>query len=242
MAGENNVKPPLLLLFPKRSDCVYTSCFCEENVWKLCQDIENRHPTELKYCHVAFVSNQNRTVPLWRQLSSKEENKMVVWDYHVILIYAPDDRAVVYDLDSELPFPTFFWKYAMETFRRDEALSPKFHRKFRVVSASDYLRTFASNRQHMKRKDGTWIKTPPDYPPICTPTYPDNLDSFIEMNPDTGIGKIMTLNQLFARFYREPNPPIVQISQQPAQQPTAQQNVVQQQGPIQPALSKPTSK
>ena len=90
-------------------------------------------------------------------------------DYHAILIYAPDERAVVYDLDSELPFPTFFWKYATETFRRDEALPPEWHRMFRLVSASDYLKHFASDRHHMKRKDGSWIKTPPDYSPISTP-------------------------------------------------------------------------
>ena len=76
---------------------------------------------------------------------------------------------MVYDLDSELPFPTFFWKYATETFRRDEALPPKWHRMFRLVTASDYLKHFASDRRHMKRKDGTWIKTPPDYSPISTP-------------------------------------------------------------------------
>lgn len=95
-------------------------------------------------------------------------------DYHVVLIYAPDERAVVYDLDTELPFPTFFCKYATETFRSDEALRPEYHRKFRLVSASEYLKTFASNRSHMKREDGTWIKTPPDYPPISTPSEFEN--------------------------------------------------------------------
>lgn len=89
-------------------------------------------------------------------------------DFHVILIYAPDERAVVYDLDSALPFPTHFWKYAMETFRSDEVLQPEHHRRFRVIPANVYLREFASDRHHMKREDGTWIKTPPDYPPIST--------------------------------------------------------------------------
>ena len=72
------------------------------------------------------------------------------------------------DLDSALPFPTHFWKYAMETFRSDEVLQPEHHRRFRVIPANVYLREFASDRHHMKREDGTWIKTPPDYPPIST--------------------------------------------------------------------------
>ncbi|XP_043493819.1 protein N-terminal glutamine amidohydrolase-like [Polistes fuscatus] len=174
----------------------------EENVWKLCQDVATKHGSELQHCHVAFISNSRRSVPLWRQRAGKDEDKLVVWDYHVILIYAPDERAVVYDLDSALPFPTHFWKYATETFRSDEALRPEYHRRFRLVPASIYLQQFASNRQHMKREDGTWIKTPPDYPPISTPTCKDNLDSFINMDPGTGLGNVMSLKQLVNRFYR----------------------------------------
>ncbi|XP_025268210.1 protein N-terminal glutamine amidohydrolase isoform X2 [Camponotus floridanus] len=174
----------------------------EENIWKLCQDVATRHPSELQHCHVLFVSNSRRSVPLWRQRAGKDEDKLVVWDYHAILIYAPDERAVVYDLESSLPFPTHFWKYATETFRSDEALRPEYHRRFRLVPASVYLQQFASSRHHMKRKDGTWIKTPPDYPPISTPTCKDNLDSFINMEPGTGLGVVMSLKQLVNRFYR----------------------------------------
>lgn len=89
-------------------------------------------------------------------------------DYHVIFIYAPDERAVVYDLDSDLPFPTHFWKYANETFRSDETLHPELHGRFRVIPATVFLQNFSSNRGHMKRQDGSWIKTPPNYPPIST--------------------------------------------------------------------------
>ncbi|XP_076180864.1 protein N-terminal glutamine amidohydrolase isoform X2 [Ptiloglossa arizonensis] len=173
----------------------------EENVWKLCQDAATRHGSEIDHCYVAFVSNPWRSVPLWRQRAGKDEDKLVVWDYHVIFIYAPDERAVVYDLDSVLPFPTHFWKYAMETFRSDEVVQPKHHRRFRVLPATVYLREFASDRHHMKREDGTWIKTPPDYPPISTPRCKDNLDTFINTEPETGLGVVLTLDQLFERFH-----------------------------------------
>ncbi|XP_014299975.1 protein N-terminal glutamine amidohydrolase isoform X1 [Microplitis demolitor] len=172
MAAESRVSgdkaKPLVPLFSKAADCIYTSCYCEENVWKLCQDVATNHASELSHCYVVFISNSNRSVPLWRQREGKGDDKVIVWDYHAILIYAPDERAVVYDLESALPFPTFFWKYANETFRSDEALRPEYHTRFRLVPATIFLQNFASNRHHMKREDGTWIKTPPNYPPIST--------------------------------------------------------------------------
>ncbi|XP_071867838.1 protein N-terminal glutamine amidohydrolase [Bombus fervidus] len=192
----------------------------EENVWKLCQDVATRHGSELQHCYVAFVSNSWRSVPLWRQRAGKDEDKLVVWDFHVILIYAPDERAVVYDLDSALPFPTHFWKYAMETFRSDEVLQPEHHRRFRVIPANVYLREFASDRHHMKREDGTWIKTPPDYPPISTSTCKDNLDSFINMDPGTGFGVVLTLDQLFDRFHRPNAIPTAPRTPHPQPTPT----------------------
>lgn len=41
-----------------------------------------------------------------------------------------------------------------------------FDRFFRVISAEQYLTEFSSDRRHMRRPDGTWIKPPPPYPPI----------------------------------------------------------------------------
>ncbi|XP_057329340.1 protein N-terminal glutamine amidohydrolase isoform X1 [Microplitis mediator] len=198
----SNKAKPLVPLFPKAADCVYTSCYCEENVWKLCQDIATNHASELPHCYVVFISNNNRSVPLWRQREGKGDDKVIVWDYHAILIYAPDDRAVVYDLESALPFPTFFWKYANETFRSDEVLRVEYHTRFRLVPATLFVQNFASNRHHMKREDGTWIKTPPNYPPISTSTCQDNLDKFINMDPETGLGTVMNLKQLVNQFYR----------------------------------------
>ena len=51
-----------------------------------------------------------------------------VQDYHVIFMYQPDSRCLVYDMDSELPFPTYFHKYVTETFRTDHILHPEHHR------------------------------------------------------------------------------------------------------------------
>lgn len=121
----------------------------------------------------------------------------VIWDYHVIFVYKPDDRCLIFDLDSDLPFPTFFQKYVTETFRTDAILNPgmellpnyqnqveieqqvcffaEYHRFFRVIPAFEFLSTFASDRRHMKKADGSWMKIPPEYPPISTKESTHNL-------------------------------------------------------------------
>ena len=110
-----------------------------------------------------------QVVPLWRQRAGRDEEKLVIWDYHVILIYKPDERCLVFDLDSDLPFPTYFHKYVTETFRTDAILNPEYHRFFRVVPAPLFLQNFASDRRHMKKPDGSWMKPPPPYPCIMPP-------------------------------------------------------------------------
>ncbi|CAG2058600.1 unnamed protein product, partial [Timema podura] len=139
----------------------------EESVWKLCEDVNKRHPTQLQHCHIVFVSNDQRTVPLIAKVVVLESQLNVLFqDYHVLFLYNPDDRCLVYDLDSELPFPTHFHKYVTETFRTDHILKPEYFRYFRVVPAPLFLQHFASDRRHMKRADGSWIHPPPNYPSI----------------------------------------------------------------------------
>lgn len=51
----------------------------EENVYKLCQDVSTKHQSEIEKCHVVFISNPTRTVPLWRQRAGKDEDRLVIW-------------------------------------------------------------------------------------------------------------------------------------------------------------------
>lgn len=66
-------------VFNQRDEEEHVLNFSEENIWKLCQDVATRHPSELQHCHVVFVSNSRRSVPLWRQRAGKDEDKLVVW-------------------------------------------------------------------------------------------------------------------------------------------------------------------
>lgn len=189
-------------LVPSASECSYAACFCEENVWKLCDFVRTTTPNELSKSFVVFVSNRKQVVPLWRQRAGRDEEKLVIWDYHVIFVYKPDERCLVFDLDSDLPFPTFFHKYVTETFRTDAILNPEYHRFFRVVPASLFLNTFASDRRHMKKPDGTWMKAPPAYPPISTSESSHNLDDFISMEASVGIGEVLSLTEFVKKFFR----------------------------------------
>jgi hypothetical protein len=50
-------------------------------------------------------------------------------DYHVFFMHNPSpNRCLVFDLDTTLPFPTYFHKYVTETFRSDYAVSEDHHR------------------------------------------------------------------------------------------------------------------
>ncbi|XP_053805653.1 protein N-terminal glutamine amidohydrolase isoform X2 [Vidua chalybeata] len=153
---------------PPRPACTYSSCYCEENVWKLCDYIRSQDRYPLEEFYAVFISNDKRMIPLWKQKSGHADEP-VVWDYHVILLHlSSGEQNFIYDLDTVLPFPCPFDVYSVEAFRLDDSLRPEFHRKIRMIRADLYLKTFASDRSHMKDANGKWQKPPPPYPCIET--------------------------------------------------------------------------
>ena len=181
---------------------IYTSCYCEENIWHLCDKIKkSKCLKESHKAYVIFISNENRAVPLWNQASSESEEGLVIWDYHVILILKKNNASEVYDLDTSLPYPCDFQSYTKATFKSDENILEQFHRKFRVIPFEDYLLNFASDRHHMKDDKGQWIKPPPEYPCIQTPNCTNNIDEFISMKLNIGVGEVVSFrkfNDLFS--------------------------------------------
>ncbi|CAL1276927.1 unnamed protein product [Larinioides sclopetarius] len=190
------------LKLPSKDECFYTSCYCEENVWKLCEYVKNNQSSLLPACYAVFISNRNQSIPLWCQKSGKDEDKLAVWDYHVVFIYSQcnDKGTLVCDLDSVLPFPVPLEKYAPMTFQYETCLKSIYHRYFRVIPAEMFLKTFASDRSRMRNPDGTWIKDPPPYPCLSTPESTNNIDEFISMDPSVGVGEILNLNQFLEKF------------------------------------------
>lgn len=183
---------------PARDECVYTSCYCEENVWKLCEHIKNQTQTPLDEVYAVFISNEKRKIPLWKQKSSRGDEP-VVWDYHVILVHQ-NQQSFIYDLDTTLPFPCHLQLYAHQAFQTDQRIKPAFWRKLRVVPAETYLRNFASDRSHMKDSDGSWRMPPPSYPCIETPESKMNLDDYISMDPAVGCGQVFSLSEFVQHF------------------------------------------
>ncbi|CAM5088540.1 unnamed protein product [Eretmochelys imbricata] len=238
---------------PARHSCVYTSCYCEENVWKLCEYIRSYDQYPLEEFYAVFISNERRMIPLWKQQSGCGDEP-VVWgeyqgtltegigelfienslpacdqkgdrpafsrpetktkkntkvqilkgDYHVILLHvSSEDQNFIYDLDTVLPFPCPFDTYIEEAFKSDDILLPGFRRKIRLIRADLYLKTFASDRSHMKDANGHWQKPPPSYPCIETADSKMNLDDFINMNPKVGWGSVFLLPDFVDRYGRQ---------------------------------------
>uniref|UniRef100_A0A8D0G8P4 Protein N-terminal glutamine amidohydrolase n=1 Tax=Sphenodon punctatus TaxID=8508 RepID=A0A8D0G8P4_SPHPU len=188
------------LAVPARHSCVYTSCFCEENVWKLCEYIRSRNQYPLEEFYAVFISNDRRMIPLWKQRCGHGDDP-VVWDYHVVLLHVScGGQSFIYDLDTVLPFPCSFDTYAEEAFKSDDVIYPEFRRKIRVIQADLYLKTFASDRSHMRDASGNWRKPPPPYLCIETADSKMNLDDFISMNPNVGWGSLFLLPEFVHRF------------------------------------------
>lgn len=163
-------------------DLTYTRCYCEENIYLLCKEVQVKQADLLKCCSVVYISNENRMVPLWKQKAGVGEQP-VIWDYHVIMLFQPDSEStpLVYDYDTVLPFPCPADEYTYKTFKPEIGLKQQFDRFFRMIPAELYLSGFASDRSHMIKEDGTYHADPPTYPPIKSGSTSMNLHDFICM-------------------------------------------------------------
>mmetsp|Transcript_2587 Transcript_2587/g.4208 ORF Transcript_2587/g.4208 Transcript_2587/m.4208 type:complete len:282 (+) Transcript_2587:80-925(+) len=202
--GQNNQYddiPELIDVEPKneaipdftRDSCTYTKQYCEENVWYLCKRFIEDHPDIPAYA--VFISNPQKTVAIWHQKSSQDEESPVVWDYHVVLAAfvgsAPqtpngsNHRAWwVWDLDTTLPFPCAAPPYFRRAFRPSGGTRTPYLPSFRVIPASDFLARFASDRRHM-RIQGQWLAPPPATPALRgeLAVADFNLQDYINMLP-----------------------------------------------------------
>lgn len=72
---------------------------------------------------------------------------------------AAPKRHVVFGLD----FTGHLQFHYMCSFFITETSTCFWCRLYRVVAAPVFLRSFASDRRHMKRSDGSWVALPPHY-------------------------------------------------------------------------------
>lgn len=171
------------------SECLYTSHYCEENVWHLCQ-----HSKLTSYKKkVVVISNLQNSWVMWQQRISAQSNQPVLWDYHVILL-TYDSRWLVWDMDTRLAFPSPITHYFQKSFnhqfyQQHVAYKPL----FRIIDADLYVAQLYSDRSHMRLPDGAWFASPPPWPMIthgnCT------LNELIEMG-NKKIGECFTYEKM----------------------------------------------
>ncbi|ORE02054.1 hypothetical protein BCV72DRAFT_298427, partial [Rhizopus microsporus var. microsporus] len=184
----------------EKDKCVYTKCYCEENIYMLCKEIDEKYPEMLDKFTVVFISNDERKIPMWAQKSCVDDYP-IVWDYHVILLFSGDNGLFVYDFDTKLPFPCKAEKYMMESFKPQFILQSKYERYFRLIPARSYLYYFASDRSHMIGADGAYHSEPPKYDPIVSKDQQKmNLDSYISMKENSidKYGRVISSEEMFA--------------------------------------------
>uniref|UniRef100_A0A0A9Z8C0 Protein N-terminal glutamine amidohydrolase n=1 Tax=Lygus hesperus TaxID=30085 RepID=A0A0A9Z8C0_LYGHE len=193
----------------KREQFEYTKCYCEENIWKLVEALKLGESRVLDQCWVVFISNDDRTIPLWKQKAGHQDsNHLVIWDYHVILVVRSEDNSsheeYVVDFDTVLPFVFPLKDYYDLAIQDESQMIDSFKRKFRVIKATEYFEKFASDRSHMLRIDDSGVQVyaspPPSYPPIETKDSKNNIQDFISMNSSAGCGQVLNLVE-FLRYF-----------------------------------------
>uniref|UniRef100_A0A915PTL9 Tyrosine--tRNA ligase n=1 Tax=Setaria digitata TaxID=48799 RepID=A0A915PTL9_9BILA len=121
----------------------------------------------------------NVLVPLWKQNAAAVAGQdCMIWDYHVILLYSKSGSVLVYDFDTTLAFPCDVQTYWTETFHPELNLDESYQRYFRVISGSNYLQHFSSDRRHMLEANGNHKSPPPSWSPIYDPGIPANSNLF----------------------------------------------------------------
>lgn len=141
----------------------YARQFCEENVFKLCENLFDMGADAGKDdIHVVFISSLGKATPLWYQRAAGTGEGPVWWDYHVVVQFAGD----VFDLDSVLPFPTPITEYVEFALQPQIQLDAENSQRFRVLPACDYLKLFASDRSHMAEAVASGQCESPAWPAI----------------------------------------------------------------------------
>ena len=112
----DNKYPYISKPFVLHSKATYTSCYCEENIYKLAEEFEkslkslsNENNFLQIQGYAIFVTNEEKQTFIKQQKIGTRWENMVVWDYHVIFIVkiidntnpkTPKQISCIYDLDT----------------------------------------------------------------------------------------------------------------------------------------------
>ncbi len=170
-----------------RCEFLYAPFYCEENAFHLAAKLLGNQ----EIVRVIFISNEIRACLLMYQKAA-DPGQAVYWDYHVIVTTGKGKSLSIWDLDTRLLFPCPARDYLELTFPYNIPLE---HRVlFRSIEAKEYLQNFSSDRRHMRNTDGTWIQTPPPWPPIRGSGASTDHDLEAFLNLEVNYTKKMYLN------------------------------------------------
>ncbi|KAL4446613.1 hypothetical protein ABPG74_005551 [Tetrahymena malaccensis] len=160
-----------VLLFKKQEE-IYTGCYCEENVYKLCEKFEqivkageinkNDHAV-----FAVFITNQFKQTYVKQQVRGDSKNDyLVMWDYHVILVHKDlkANKSYVYDFDTKLSWGCKFEEYFIKSLLKKYPTSA-LQTMYRVVESATLIEKFASDRSHMVGKVVKGVKIYQSQPP-----------------------------------------------------------------------------
>ena len=180
----------------EKTQQVYTAFYPEENVWHLCHKLREFKDLE---AYVVFVSNEQKLVALTGNGLGSTYGALCtnIFDYHTIfLVNSSTKYCTVYDLDCQVIYPMPFEPYCQFSYKDKQGLNAP---TFRVIPFLEFLQNFASDRSHMI-KEGSFIKPPPKENCIETETTKMNLNDFVSMDPDRGVGTVLSLEEFEQKF------------------------------------------
>jgi hypothetical protein len=176
----------------------YQPFYCEENVWRLCQD--PRLEASERLVAVITGSGQGaaeRRCAFYHQRLASAEGEPVLWDFHVVLL-ARVHGWQVWDLDSDLGAPVPAGQYLGATFGDQQLIPAPLRPRLRLIDAGTYVARLRSDRSHMRDPAGHFLQPPPPWPP---PGWgrENNLAAFLD--PDQPfLGEVVSLAGLRARL------------------------------------------
>lgn len=131
--------------------------FCEENAYRICEVLAGT--ADCTQAGMLFIFSEDDFVAVRHQRVASPD-RLVYWDYHVVAVCLGGEGVRVYDPDSRLGLGVSLSTYLTRCFDAEG------HALFRLLPWSRAQWEFSSDRRHMRRPDGSWLRPPPPWPPI----------------------------------------------------------------------------
>lgn len=182
----------------------YHPFYCEENMWRLCQEPLLAGSERLVCIITGHPSTGDDTrCALFHQRLAARPGEAVLWDFHVVLFVRAAGAAgaeswQVWDPDSDLGTPVPAAAYLQATFGDQAALPAPLRPLLRLIEGERYVAELRSDRSHMRDRQGRWLQPPPPWPPPGG-GIEHNLDRLLD--PLDGLlGQVVELVGLRARL------------------------------------------